>query len=143
MRKSAAKIDTIQPVAPPFSPPVIKFVPAAVLLGGLGWVGVAWLVIYTVPTVPTGWLFFLAWFLAITGSALPAVAYLNIRFPGSIPATQNVITRQSVWVGVYASTLAWLQIGGLVTFAIALLLAGGLAVIEGFVRLRERGQWRG
>jgi hypothetical protein len=123
--------------------PVIKFIPAAVLLGGLGWAGFIYIVFFTLPNVPTGWLFFLSLFLAVTGTALPGIAYLNIRFPGRIPAAQAVIVRQAAWVGVYVSALAWLQIGQIVTPAIALLLAGGLVVIEAFMRLRERGQWRG
>jgi hypothetical protein len=62
---------------------------------------------------------------------------------GKVPATQKVILRQSMWVGFFGSTLAWLQIGRVVTPAVATLLAVGLASIEWLLRLRERGQWRG
>jgi hypothetical protein len=55
--------------------------------------------------------------------------------------TSGVIMRQSLWVGVYGATLAWLQIGRVLTLALAVLLALGLIVIEWLLRLRERSQW--
>lgn len=125
------------------SPAVIKFVPAAILISGTGWAGIIWLFINTKPfEAGFRWLFFLAWFLAVTGSALPAVAFLNKRFPGRIPATQTVIIRQAAWVGVFAAALAWLQIGRINSFAIVLLLIVGIGGIEASIRFRERGQWR-
>lgn len=127
----------------PLSPPPIRFVPAAILLGGLGWTAVVWLFLNTLPfEAGYRWLFFLAWFIALTGSSLPAVAFLNRRFPGRIPATQAVILRQSAWIGMYAAALTWLQIGRLASLAIALLLAVILIAIEALFRLRERGLWR-
>ncbi len=125
------------------SPAVIKFIPAAILSGGTGLIALIWLFLNTRPfEAGYRWLFFLSWFLAVTGSSLPAVAFLNRRFPGRIPATQIVIVRQAAWIGVFAATLAWLQIGRLVNFSIALLLAIGIAAIEISIRFRERGQWR-
>ncbi len=115
----------------------------AIILGSAGWVGVAWLLLNTLPTVGPRWLFFLSWFLALAGSSLPIIAFLNRRFPGSVPATQNVIVRQAIWVGLYGSIVAWLQIGRVFTPALALLLAVGLLLVEWLLRLRERGQWRG
>ena len=127
----------------PESPAVIKFVPAAIVLGGLGWTAVVWLFINSVPyAAGIRWVFFLSFFLAVSGSALPGIAFLNRRFAGRIPATQSVILRQSAWVGLYAASLAWLQIGKLVTFATAALLGVGLLVLETLFRLREIGGWR-
>lgn len=127
----------------PQSPPVIRFVPAAIVLGGLGWAAVVWLVLNALPyAAGVRWLFFLSFFLAVSGSALPAIAFLNRRFPGRIPATQTVILRQSAWIGLYAAAISWLQIGRLVSFATAALLAIGLLVLETVIRLREIGGWR-
>lgn len=127
----------------PNAPRVIKFVPAAILLSGFGLAGLIWLFQNTQPfEAGYRWLFFLCWFLMVTGSALPAVAFLNRRFPGRIPATQTVIVRQATWVGMFASAVAWLQIGRLVTFAMVLLLAVGFIAIEILIRFRERGLWR-
>ncbi len=122
---------------------MIKFIPTAILMAGLGWTGVIWLVLTVPPTVGPRWLFFLCWFLALSGSMLPVTAYLHIRFPSRVPATQKVILRQSMWVGFYGAALAWLQIGRVLTPAVATMLAVGLIAIEWLLRLRERGQWRG
>jgi predicted membrane channel-forming protein YqfA (hemolysin III family) len=108
----------------------------------MGWMGVLWLLLNTVPTVAPRWMFFFCLFLALTGSALPFIAFLNRRFQGSVPAPQHVIVRQSIWIGVYGVLMAWLQIGRVVTLALALFLGFGMLMVEGFIRLRERSQWR-
>jgi hypothetical protein len=45
-------------------------------------------------------------------------------------------------VGIYFPILAWLQIGRVLTPAMALLLAVGFILIEWLLRLRERAQWK-
>lgn len=124
------------------SPPVTFFLPAAILFGALGWVGLIWLFQNTQPTVGPRWMFFFLWFLALTGTALPIMAFLNRRFQGAAPATPNVILRQAIWVGLYGTLLAWLQIARVVTPALALLLATGLVLIEWLLRMREKSIWR-
>jgi hypothetical protein len=86
--------------------------------------------------------FFFMAVLALTGLALPAVAYLNRRFPSKPAPTSAVILRQAIWAGIYLPTLAWLRIGRVLTPSIALLLAVGLILIEGLLRIRERSQWK-
>ena len=81
-------------------------------------------------------------FLAITGVALPIVYFFHWRFPDEKPAEASVITRQAMWFGVYGATLAWLQLGRLVTVYVILGLAGGLLAIEYFIRLREKSRWK-
>ena len=112
-------------------------------MGSAGWIGLGWLLLNTVPTVGPRWLFYLCWFLALSGTALPIIAFLNRRFASSVPATQSVIVRQAIWVGLYGSILAWLQIGRVITPALALLLGVGLILVEWLLRLRERSLWRG
>jgi hypothetical protein len=125
------------------SPPSVgHFLPTAIILAVSGWVGLYFLVNSTLPTVGPRWLFFFLGVLALTGTVLPAVAFLNRRFQSEQPATSGVIIRQSIWVGVYGATLAWLQMGRTLTPALALLLALGLAVIEWLLRLREKSQWK-
>jgi hypothetical protein len=121
--------------------PVSTFLPTSLFLCILGWGGLYLLITKTLPTVGPRWLFFFLGVLAITGTVLPAIAFLNRRFPSQPPATPTVIVRQAIWVGVYIPTLAWLQMGRALTPALALLLAIGLAVIEWLLRLRERSQW--
>jgi hypothetical protein len=124
------------------SPPVREFLPAALILLILGWVGFYLVVMYTTPSGGTRYLFFFTAVLAFTGMALPVVAFLNRRFASTPPATRAVILRQAIWAGIYLPTLAWLRIGRILTPSIALLLAVGLILIEWLLRLRERSQWK-
>jgi hypothetical protein len=79
--------------------------------------------------------------IAVTGTLLPLVYFFHRRFPDDPPADANVIVRQALWFGIYGATLAWLQLGRLVTVYVILGLAGGLIAIEYFLRLRERAHW--
>ncbi len=124
------------------SPPVRTFIPAAIILAILGWGGLYFLVNLTIPTVGPRWLFFFLCVLALTGTTLPVIAFLNQRFPTNPPVNAGVIVREAIWVGIYFPTLAWLQLGQVLTPALSLLLAGGLLAIEVLLRLRERSQWK-
>jgi len=124
------------------SQPVRSFIPATIILCLLGWGGLFYLVFFTVPTVGPRWLFFFLSVLALTGTVLPVVAFLNLRFPSSPPPTAGVVLRQAIWVGIYIPTLAWLQISRVLSLALALLLALGFVLIEWLLRLREKSQWK-
>jgi len=104
----------------------------------VGWGGIVALFYYSLPFVWSRWGFFVLGIMALTGTALPVVYFLNRRFPTEPPAESNVIVRQSLWVGVYAATIAWLQLGRLVTLYVILGLAGGLIAMEYFIRIREK-----
>src|SRR5574339_560411 len=106
-----------------------------------GWGGLYFLITQTLPAVWPRWGFFVLVLMAITGTVLPIVYFFHRRFPGEAPAEANVIVRQALWFGVYGATLAWLQLGRLVTLYVILGLAGGLIAIEYFIRLRERSLW--
>jgi hypothetical protein len=123
------------------TPPVSAFLPTAFILAIAGWGGLFYLINNTFPTVGPRWLFFFLSVLAITGTVLPAIAFLNRRFPSKPPAAPGVILRQSIWVGIYGPTLFWLQMGRVLTIALAFLLAIGLVLIELLLRMRERSQW--
>lgn len=107
-----------------------------------GWGGLAVLINYTLPTVWPRWGFFVLWIVAWTGTALPVVYLLHLRFPADPAVEPGVIVRQALWAGVYASTLAWLQLANLVSLWVVLGLAGGLLAMEYLLRLRERARWR-
>jgi hypothetical protein len=124
------------------TPSVNTFLPAALFLVVIGWGGLIALIFYTMPTVGPRWLFFFLSVLAVTGIALPLAAFLNNRFPSTPPATTGIILRQALWVGIYFPTLAWLQIGRVLTPSLALLLAVGFILIEFLLRLREKSQWK-
>lgn len=120
---------------------VKTFLPLALVLTLIGWGGI-WIVISgTLPTLGPRWLFFFLGVIALTGPALPITYYLNHRFPSSPPVDGMVIVRQALWVGVFGSTLTWLQLGRVLTPALALILAGVFVLIEFLLRLFERSRW--
>lgn len=118
------------------------YLPSTLFLLIVGWGGLAALIMLTTPTVWPRWAFFLCWVMALTGMALPVTYFFNNRFPSDPPAQPAVIIRQALWAGIYGSTLAWLQLGRLVTIYVIFGLAGGLVAIEYFTRVREQAQWR-
>lgn len=108
----------------------------------LGWGGLYLVITQTLPYVWSRWGFFALTLMALTGTSLPVVYFLHKRFPGESPVESNVIIRQASWVGVYGATLAWLQLGRLVTLYVILGLAGGLIAAEYFIRVREKANRR-
>jgi hypothetical protein len=116
--------------------------PASLLLMVLGWGGFIIIILNSTPNGGTRWVFFFTAVMALTGMALPVAAFLNRRFPSLPPPTTGVIVRQAVWFGIYLPTLAWLQIGRMLTLPLAVLLALGFLIIEYLLRLRERSQWK-
>ncbi len=126
--KPSARIPTVLPLAIPLT-----------LLGG----GALFLLFQsTEPSGGTRWAMFFSGMLAVTGAVMPLVAFLNRRFPSQPPPALAIIVRQSMWIGIYLSTLTWLQIGRVLTPSLALLLAVGLLLIESMLRLIERSLWK-
>jgi hypothetical protein len=123
-------------------PPFKSFLASTLTLFILGWSGLAAIFYFTLPLVWARWGFFVLGIMALTGTAIPIVYFLHRRFPSNPSAESNVIVRQALWVGVYGATLAWLQLGRLVTLYVILGLAGGLTAAEYFIRIREKARWR-
>lgn len=119
-----------------------SYLASIIVLVVLGWGGLAALLYFSLPFVWARWGFFVLGVMAITGTSMPVVYFFNQRFPSDPPAESNVIVRQSIWVGVFFATLAWLQLGRLVTLYVILGLAGGLIAVEYFIRLREKANWK-
>jgi hypothetical protein len=118
------------------------YLPATLTMALMGWVGLAFLLNLSLPTVWPRWLFFFLWFLALTGTALPITWFLNLRFPSTPPVGVNIIVRQAIWVGLYGGILAWLQLGRVATIWSFIGLAAGLVAIEYLIRWRERARWK-
>ncbi|MBM4423675.1 MAG: hypothetical protein FJ030_09825 [Chloroflexi bacterium] len=112
---------------------------ASIALALVGWAGLIALANLTLPTVGPRWLFFAAWLTALTGTAIPFARYLNQRFAKTVPP-DSVLLRQSIWVGLFGATCAWLQLGRALNWAAALLLAAAFAAIEAFLILRDRSK---
>jgi len=128
---------------PPLTPPDHAGVlTAAALMAAAGWIGLWLLLTTTLPTAFPRWLFFVCLYLAVTGTALPFVRYLNMRFAheDAEPPTAGVILRQSIWIGMFVAACAWLQIPRVLNPVIAIFLAISLTVIEVFLRVRELDQ---
>ncbi|RPJ22280.1 MAG: hypothetical protein EHM33_23930 [Chloroflexi bacterium] len=119
-----------------------RFGLSALVLMLVGWGGLYFLITQTRPYVWPRWGFFILVMMAVTGTVLPIVYFFYRRFPSETPVEANVIVRQAMWFGIYGATLAWLQLGRLVTVYVILGLAGGLAAIEYFTRLREKSHWK-
>ena len=124
------------------TPPFWSFLPAAILLAVGGWGGLAAVVIYTLPTLGPRWLFFCLVMLALSGTCMPLVYFLNRRFPSTPPIAGDGIIRQSIWVGVYGSLLTWLQLGRLLSPLLAIILLGVFVLIEAMLRMWERSRWK-
>ncbi|MDH3944359.1 MAG: hypothetical protein OEV06_09735 [Anaerolineae bacterium] len=128
-------------MSPSRTPPPSSYYPAAGLLVAVGWGALILLVLFTPPTLGPRWFFYFFLVLALTGLALPAVAYLNYRFPSRPPVGPPVILRQTLWVAVFGSTLAWLNNGRVYSFTLAVILFIGLVAVEFLLRLRERTRY--
>ncbi len=115
---------------------------ASALMAVAGWIGLWLLITTTLPTAFPRWLFFVFLYLAVTGTVLPFVRFLNMRFtnPESGPPSVGVILRQSIWVGLFVVACAWLQIPRVLTPLIAFALGISLVVIEFLLHMREGEQ---
>lgn len=120
----------------PFRPLIL---PTLLLLLG-GWGGVVLTILYTVPTAGWRWVFFLCWVVAWSGSALPLLYLLHWIFP-SRGMNFAILGRQAIWAGMYGALLAWLQLGRMVTFPLALEIAAVFVLLELLLRWREQAQW--
>ena len=113
---------------------------AAAFLAFGGWTGLILLFSMALPNLGARWLFFVLWVIALTGTAVPFVRYLNRRFAkGQVPPA--VMLREALFVGLFGAVLAWLQVSRVLTAPVALLIAAGLAALDGLLRLRDRSRW--
>jgi hypothetical protein len=119
-------------------PDHIGVLSAAVLMVVGGYWGLYTLITTQKPFVGQRWIFFVLLHVAVTGTVMPFVRYLNIRFMrnGIIPSG-GVIVRQSVWVGLFVVTCAWLQMPRVLNLGIAAVIALAFIVVETFIRSRE------
>jgi hypothetical protein len=123
-----------------FPPDHIGALVASVIIAAASWIGLLRLFTTSLPRIGGElWLFFTLLMLAVTCSALPIVRYLNVRFTpldAEVPPS-GVIVRQSVWVGLFVVTCAWLQIPRALTLPLAFFIALIFVVVEFFLRNRE------
>jgi hypothetical protein len=110
------------------------------LMALVGWLGL-YLMLFPLnvaPRVLYRWLFFILFYIAVTGTVLPFIWYLNNRFSGGRPVLGGTILRQGMWCGLFFITIAWLQMIRALNGALAFFLALAFIVIETYLRYRER-----
>ncbi len=132
---------------PPLRRDFIEATHASVVLAGIllaigGWSGLIWVLTNTLPTVPNRWAFYALLQVALTGTALPFVRFLNIRFTRSsgLDIPPGVLVRQATWVGLYVTSCVWLRIPRLLSLPLMILLVLALSAIEFLLRMYERMQ---
>lgn len=112
---------------------------AAIMMIVVGWGGLYTLVTTQIPSVGQRWLFFILLHVAIAGTVMPFLRYLNVRttpLSRAVPPS-GVIVRQAVWFGMYTVACAWLQLLRALSVPIMFFLALAFVVIEIFLRSRE------
>jgi hypothetical protein len=124
------------------SPAVREVLPAAFILATGGWIGLFWLIDATRPTIGPRWLFFFLSVMAISGTVLPFVAYVNNRITTKPAAQMSTIVRQSLWVSLFLSALIWLQMAHILNSSVVIIFGLGIVIVEWLLRLRERSQWK-
>jgi len=113
----------------------------AALFAVLGWAAVAAVVLLTLPFLFPRWLFYFALFIALTGTALPAVWYLNRRFtPERFPA-EGVLAREALEAASFGVFLVWLQAGRMFTPFLGWAFFGAFLAVELLLRLYENSRW--
>ncbi len=124
---------------PRIPPDHIGVLVAGVVMMVGGWFALYQLVTTTEPYVAQRWLFFVLLHIAVCGTVLPFVRYLNVRFTPIYAdlAPGGVIVRQSVWIGLFVVSCAWLQMIRSLSLPLAFVLALVFVALEVFLRRRE------
>jgi hypothetical protein len=120
-------------------------VAVGIVMAVVGWAGLVWVVLNTVPTVQYRWLGFGLLHLAISGTALPFVRVLNVRFSQDegLYIKPGTLVRQAMWCGLLGAAAFWLAIPRLFSPALLVVLTITLTVIEVLLRIRENTTYRG
>jgi hypothetical protein len=108
----------------------------------IGWGGLVLLINSSLPTIGPRWLFFFLVPLALSGTSLPVIYFLNLRFPSFPTVKTGVIIREAIWVGIYGDLMAWLQLGRILTPSLMGFIGAGFILLEILLRINERSQWK-
>ena len=120
----------------------VDYLPAIIGLVLVGAGGLAVILVRTLPTIFPRWLFIFFLVCLVSGLFMPLTYFLNKRFPSKPMADRNIIVRQSLWFGIYAAVIAWLQLGRVLTFPLAVILGAAIILVEMFLRMWERSRWK-
>lgn len=146
MSRSSRNQRPTAPDTPNTPPDHIGLLVGSLFLLVMGWGGLFFLMTTQFPRIGGElWLFFVLLMIAVCGTVLPIVRYLNVRFTPldvDVPPS-GVIVRQSVWIGLFVVTSAWLLIPRLLNLPLMLFVGGILIIVEVFLRSREAQEERG
>jgi hypothetical protein len=126
------------PSKPPF--PFGLFLMAAVFAAA-GWIGATAVVLLTLPFILPRWLFYFSLFLALAGTALPAVWYLNRRFSAERFPAEGVLMREALEAASLGVFLVWLQAGRMFTPFLGWAFFGAFLAVELLLRIYENSRW--
>ena len=129
----------------PTAAPKPTFPAGLFLMAGLfaliGWSGVAAVVFLTLPFLGPRWLFFFSLFLALTGTAMPVVWYLNRRFTAERFPAEGVLVREAIEVASLGVFLVWLQAGRMFTSFLGWIFFAAFLAVELLLRVYEHSRW--
>jgi hypothetical protein len=111
------------------------------ILACVGWGGVAAVVLFTLPFLFPRWIFFFALFLALAGTALPFVWYLNRRFTSERFPTEGVLVRETLEAASLGVFLVWLQAGRMFTAFLGWAFFAAFLAVELLLRVYENSRW--
>ncbi len=123
---------------PPF--PAGLFLMAG-LFAVIGWGGLAAVVFLTLPFLFPRWLFFFSIFIALYGTALPFVWYLNRRFTAERFPSEGVLVREAIEAASLGVFLVWLQAGRMFTPFLGWAFFGAFLAVELLLRVYENSRW--
>ena len=124
-----------------YLPPFGKIFITSLMLSFLGLGGLAYILIAMEPTLWPRWMFYFFLTIAGAGIALPMAYFIQRRLAKQyIPP--RILVRESLFFGIYLDLLAWLQIGRIASNLSVFLLAGGMILLEVFIRMAEKATFR-
>jgi hypothetical protein len=122
----------------PSAGPILRM---GALFAVLGWAGVAGIVFLTLPFLLPRWLFFFSLFLALAGTALPFVWYLNRRFTPTRFPSEGILIREALEAASLGVFLVWLQAGRMFTAFLGWAFFGAFLAVELLLRIYEYSRW--
>jgi hypothetical protein len=127
-----------KPKSPSYSTVILR---EGLLLALIGWAGVAALVYFLVPFLFPRWLFFFSLDIALTGTALPLVWYLNRRFSPNRFPHDSVLWREGMEAAGLVTLLVWLQAGRILNAALGWIFFLVFLAVEILLRVYENSRW--
>jgi len=113
----------------------------AAILAVIGWGGAAAVIFLTLPFLLPRWIFFFSLFLALAGTALPFVWYLNRRFTAERFPSEGVLLREALEAASLGVFLVWLQAGRMFTAFLGWAFFGAFLAVELLLRVYENSRW--